>query len=148
MKKQILIRGLIGFPMGLAIGYVITILISLALAEGYYSPCAPAFTEQLGSEMGAVVLQAVLFGLLGSAFAAASTIWEMEHWSIAKQTGLYFLITAFVMLPIAYVANWMEHNLLGFLQHFGIFFAVFLLNWGIQYFVLKRKIKKMNEKLQ
>lgn len=148
MKKQALLRGLLGFPIGIAIGYVVTILISLAIGNGYYFPCVPALTEQLGNELLAVILQTVLCGLLGSAFAAASIIWELEHWSIAKQTGLYFLSTGFVMLPIAYVTNWMEHSFLGFLHYFGIFFAIFLINWIIQYFVWKIKIQKMNEKLK
>ena len=29
MKKQMILRGLLGFPLGIAIGYVITIIISL-----------------------------------------------------------------------------------------------------------------------
>ena len=29
MKKQVLLRGLQGFPLGIAIGYIITIIISL-----------------------------------------------------------------------------------------------------------------------
>ena len=48
MKKKLLLRGALGFPIGIAIGYVITICISLMWADGYYSPCAPELAEALG----------------------------------------------------------------------------------------------------
>ena len=86
MKKKLLLRGALGFP----IGYVITICISLMWAGGYYSPCAPELAEALGNEISAVILQALLCGLLGAGFAASSVIWEMESWSLVRQTGVYF----------------------------------------------------------
>ncbi len=148
MKKQVIRRGLLGFPLGVFIGYVITILVSLFFANGYYSPCVPGLVDAVGSEIGAVVVQAVLSGLLGSCFGAASLIWEKEDWSIAKQTGIYFLITAVTMLPIAYFNHWMEHSLAGFLLYAGIFIAIFLLMWVVQYCVWKRKIKDINRKME
>ena len=41
MKKKIFYRALIGFPIGISIGNLIMILISLGWANGYYSPCVP-----------------------------------------------------------------------------------------------------------
>ncbi|MEG0693772.1 MAG: DUF3021 domain-containing protein, partial [Oscillospiraceae bacterium] len=113
MKKKVFLRGLFGFPLGISIGYIITIFISLAFAKGYYSPCVPVLAELMGNEINAVILQATLSGLLGSAFAASSVIWEIENWSIAKQTGIYFLVISLVMMPIAYFTNWMKHSVLG-----------------------------------
>ncbi len=147
MKKQTLLRGLLGFPLGIAIGYVITIIISLGWGKGYYSPCVPSLVETVGSEIGAVVLQAVLSGLLGASFAAASVIWEIENWSIAKQTGIYFFIASITMLPIAYFTEWMEHTLIGFLLYFGTFIAIFIIIWMIQYCFWKRKIQALNKKI-
>ena len=34
MKKKIVLRSMLGFPLGLALGYLITILISLIYADG------------------------------------------------------------------------------------------------------------------
>ncbi len=147
MKKQILLRGLLGFPLGIAIGYIITIIISLGFGQGYYYPCVPSLIETVGSEIGAVVLQTLLNGLLGASFASASIIWEIENLSIAKQTGIYFFITSITMLPIAYFAEWMEHTLIGFLLYFGIFVAIFIIIWIIQYCFWKRKIQSLNKKI-
>lgn len=147
MKKKLFLRGALGFPIGIAIGYVITICISLRWAGGYYSPCAPELAEALGNEIRAVVLQALLCGLLGAGFAASSVIWEMESWSLVRQTGVYFLIISLIMLPIAYAAYWMEHSAAGFLSYFGVFVLIFAVIWGVQFAIGKRNVKKMNEKI-
>lgn len=147
MKKKLLLRGALGFPIGIAIGYVITICVSLMWAGGYYSPCAPELAEALGNEISAVILQALLCGLLGAGFAASSVIWEMESWSLVRQTGVYFLIISLIMLPIAYAAYWMEHSAAGFLSYFGVFVLIFAVIWGVQFAIGKRNVKKMNEKI-
>lgn len=148
MKSKALQRTLLGFPLGVFIGYTITILISLFAADGHYSPCVPALVDEFGSEIGAVIFQAVLCGLLGASFAAASLIWEKENWSIAKQTGVYFLVASITMFPIAYFTHWMEHSVSGFLLYVGIFAATFVLMWGIQYCIWKSKIKGINKKIK
>lgn len=148
MKKKVFLRGLLGFPIGLAIGYMITIAISLILADGYYSPCVPELISVTGSEINAVLLQAVLSGILGAGFGACSVIWEMESWGLVKQTGIYFLIVSVIMLPVAYVNYWMEHSVKGFFSYFGIFIAIFAVVWIAQYTVNKRRVGKMNENLQ
>ncbi len=38
MKKKIFLRGLLGFPIGITIGYLITIFISLIWGQNHYSP--------------------------------------------------------------------------------------------------------------
>ena len=92
MKKKIIKRSLFGFPLGITMGYLITILISLGWANGYYSPCVPELISLMGNEINAVILQTILCLILGVGFAASSVIWEMDSWSIVKQTGIYFLI--------------------------------------------------------
>ena len=146
MKKKAFLRGLFGFPLGIAVGYLVTIFISLSLGQGDYSPCVPAVLHTMGSEINAVILQTVLCGLLGSSFAACSLIWEIDHWSIAKQTCIYFLITSLVMMPIAYFTNWMQHTIVGFLIYFGIFVFIFIAVWFSQYIIWKSKVRKINTK--
>lgn len=148
MKKEVIKRGLFGFPVGIAIGFVITIIISAFVGDGVFYPVTPEFAETVGTELGAVVLQTVFCGIMGSGFAMASVIWEIDSWSLAKQSGVYFLIASLVMLPIAYISEWMEHSVVGVLSYIGIFVAIFVSVWLIQYFCWKRKIKKMNSSLK
>lgn len=147
LKKKIFHRILIGFPIGISIGNLIMILISLRWANGYYSPCVPGLITAMGNEINAVMIQTVLCGLLGIGFSASSVIWEIEHWSIVKQTGIYFLIISVIMLPIAYFMYWMEHSVTGFVSYFGIFILIFAVMWIIQFITGKHNVKKINKKL-
>lgn len=147
MKKQIILRSLIGMPIGITIGYSITIVFSLIFGQGYYFPCEPRFVSAMGSEIRAVIVQTVLCAILGISFTASSVIWEIEHWSLAKQTGIYFLITSVVMMPAAYFTHWMEHSLLGFIRYFGIFALIFVIIWVTQFIIGKNDVNKMNAKL-
>ena len=120
MKKKALIRGLIGFPGGVTICLVITIIESLIVGDGRFYACVPEFLELVGSEIMAVILQTVLAGLVGSVYGAASVIWELEGWSIAKQSGIFFAIAAVTMMPISYLLNWMEHSIAGIVSFFRV----------------------------
>lgn len=147
MKKKIILRGALGFPIGITIGYFITIFISLIWAEGYYSPCVPELVTVMGNEIKAVMIQALFCGLLGVGFGASGVIWEIEHWGIVKQTGIYFLIVSFIMMPIAYLLYWMEHSVAGFLSYFGIFALIFVFVWVIEFSIGKQNVKKLNDEL-
>lgn len=145
MKKSIIQRGLLGFPLGIAIGFVITVLISICLGDGSFYPVTPVLIETMGTELGAVVLQTVLCGIVGTGFAMASVIWEIDSWSLVKRTGIYFAIACVIMFPISYFANWMPHSAGGVLLYVGIFLAIFILAWLTQYFVWKSRIQKIND---
>lgn len=144
MKKKIIMRGLFGLPTGIAIGFVITLIISGCIGNGSFYPVTPELIDTMGNELNAVVLQTVLCAIMGAGFAAASVIWELDSWSLAKQSGIYFMIISVIMLPIAYFTNWMKHTVLGVLSYMAIFAAIFVVVWLSQYLLWKRKIKKMN----
>ncbi len=148
MKKKLLARAALGAPLGIAISYLITIAISAVMGWGVYSPCVPSLVDSVGTEVGAVAVQAGLSALLGAAFGAASLIWKMERWSIAKQTGLYFLVSSLAMMPVAYCAHWMERTLGGILSYFGIFLAIFVLVWIIQYLFWRNRVRLLNKRVE
>ena len=145
MKKKMIQRGLLGFPLGIAIGFVITVIISMCIGDGSFYPVTPELIDTMKNELNAVILQTILCGILGTGFAMASVIWEIDSWSLAKQSGIYFAIACVIMFPISYFANWMPHSTAGILSYVGIFVAIFLAAWVTQYSVWKRKIKKMQE---
>ena len=147
MKKAIISRALMGFPAGIAIGQCISLLVSAILGGGEFQACVPAFVAAMGSELAAVALQTLLCGVLGAASAASSVVWAAD-WSLLKRTVVNFLLLTGAMLPIAYVTGWMEHSVKGFLLYFASFTLIFALIWLVQYLALKRRVKKLNEKVQ
>ena len=147
MKKKILIRAFLGALIGIVINYLITIVISAIIGDGIFYPCVPSFTERYGNEVTAVIVQTILSAVLGGGFSMASLIWEMDDWSLLKQTGVYFAIITILMMTVAYICEWMEHSLRGVLSYFGIFFAIFVVIWVIRYMSWKIRISKIKEKL-
>lgn len=148
MKRKIIKRGFLGFPLGVAIGYVITVIISVFVGDGSFYPVTAELIDTMGNELNAVVFQTVLCGIMGMGYAMASVIWDIDSWSLAKQSGVYFAIACVVMFPIAYIANWMKHDIVGILSYAGIFVAIFIFVWLIQYLVWKDKVKRMNDGIQ
>ena len=148
MRKKLLLRALLGIPTGVLIGQLVTIFVSFGVGDGAYYPCAPALTEVMGNEVWAVTFQTLFCGLLGAVFAGASLIWETERWSLARQTVVYFLITAPLLMLTAYLCGWMPSGVLGFLYEFGIYAGTFAVIWLAQYLTLRAKLKRMNQKIQ
>ena len=141
-------RGVVGFPVGIATGFVITLIISACIGDGSYYPVTPELIGSMDNELNAVILQTVLCGIMGTGFAMASVIWELDSWSLAKQSGIYFLTACIIMFPIAYMTNWMKHSTTGILSYVGIFVMIFIVVWIAQYLSWKRKIKRMNDCFQ
>lgn len=146
MKKKVLLRALLGAPLGLALSCLITILISFMVGDGTYYPVVPSLSEFCGSELKAVLLQALCSLLYGAAWAGASVIWETD-WSLLAQTLLHLLICSCATFPIAWLLHWMSHSAAGVLIYFGIFFGIYLVIWLCQYGSIRRKLRKINQQL-
>lgn len=147
--KKALLRGIYGAPLGVFIGYTITILIALVNPNGgEYNPVVPQLAEQLNSEIAAVVMQYVLLAIMGFGYAVSSAVYEVEPWGIAKQTIIHFLIITISTFPVAYACYWMKHSLFGILSYVGIFIGFYLVGWLSQMYFWSRRIRKINEKLR
>ena len=146
MKKKVFLRCLAGAPVGLAISTVITIIISLAMGDGKYYAVPPQLAADCGSEIKAVIIQAIFSMLYGAAFSGASVIWDTD-WSLTKMTVVHFLICSAATFPTAYLMRWMEHSVGGVLLYFVQFVVIYVIIWIISYMATKRKIEAFNKKI-
>lgn len=147
MKHKAILRALIGAPLGITINVLIAILISLTVGDGRFYAVVPELTETCGSEIAAVCVQAALSAVCGAAFAGASVLWELEGWSLLKQTAAHFAVSSAATLPVAYAARWMPHTAAGALLYFGIFAAIYAGIWVIQYLRIRKAVRGMNRSL-
>lgn len=147
MKGKVISRCLIGAPVGLTISHIILLIISVCINNGTFSPVHPALTEQCGNELNAVLVQTICSILYGAAFAGASVVWEVERWSLFKQTAVHCAIITTATLPIAYLMHWMHHSIVGALLYLAVFFVIYVAVWLSQYLVMKRRIKALNAKV-
>jgi len=65
MKKQWIEISLIGIVSGLAANQLVCFVASKALRLGYYAACPAWLPERVGGEMNAVLLQMILFSMIG-----------------------------------------------------------------------------------
>lgn len=144
--KKILLRSLIGAPIGVTVSLIITAVISMLIGDGNYYPVVPSAIDSFGSEMTAVLVQTILSFVYGAAYGGASVIWESE-WSILKMTLAHLLICSVATLPIAYVMHWMKHSPQGILRYFAIFFGIYFVIWLSQYAGMRKKINEINQGL-
>ena len=147
MKKEILKRSLFGAPIGIAIGVIITIIISLAFGDGKFYAVVPDLVNDMGSEINAVILQTVLCMVYGAAWAGASVVWDAEGWSLLKMTLVHLAIASVATFPIAFFARWMPHTLAGILMYIGIFLFIYAGIWVSQYSSMKKRVQEMNAKI-
>lgn len=147
MFKEVLKRSALSALGGLFITQLLGVIISLCIGDGNYYPVVPSLTEQIGSEIGAVIFQTVCSLLYGAVFGGMSIIWEIDNWNILKQTVVHFLVVSIVTLPIAYFTQWMERSVIGAISYFAVFAIIYVFIWFSQYMAIKKRINKVNRKL-
>ncbi len=147
MKKKVILRSLLGAPLGIAVSFLITVGISLTVGDGNYYPVAPELVGDFGTEINAVLAQTLCSMLYGAVFAGASLIWEAERWSLLRMTVTHLLVVSLSTLVVAYFMRWMSRSLGGITLYFLIFIGIYLIIWLAQYQAMKRRIREMNEGL-
>lgn len=149
MKNKILFRSLLGAPIGVTVSLIITIIFSLCMGRGEYFPAPHELIDWCGGNATiAVIVQLICSLVVGAVCGGSSVIWEIEKWSLLKQTLVHFAVIAVPFFGIGYVMNWMPHHIYGALGYVGGFVAIYLIMWLSIYFKIKAKIKKMNRQLQ
>lgn len=148
MKKKVLQRALFGAPIGLAISMVISIIISYCLGDGKFYFVPPALISDCGNEINAVLLETLLSFLYGAAFAGASVIWEVDNWSILRQTVTHLLVCSVFTFPIAFAGRWMDHTVSGVISYIVIFIAIYVSIWVSIMLSYKRRLKSINNSIK
>lgn len=147
MKKKIIFRGLIGAPIGIMIVTFILIFISISQKDGVFYAITPELLNVSKNELSAVIFQTVCVLIYGSIWGMASIIWDMEEWSILKQTLTHLIVVSISTFFVAYNLYWMPHSILPIISYFIIFFIIYLIIWIIKYLSIRKKIIQINEKI-
>lgn len=148
MKKKLVYRCLLGAPIGVLVSLIITIIISLCTGNGEYFPAPHELMDFCDNTITAVCIQMVCSLLIGAVAGGSSVIWDVEQWSLLKQTLIHFIVISIPFFTVGYILNWLPHHLYGALGYAGAFILVYLIMWVSIYFSIKTKIKKMNSQLQ
>ncbi|MBD5559197.1 MAG: DUF3021 domain-containing protein [Clostridia bacterium] len=148
LGREALRRGLIGLPWGVVINIVITLAISAAAGTGSYYAVTPALASLTGSEVGAMALQTLLCALLGMIGGMLSVIWQIERWSLLRQTAVFFAACLGAMMIVELLCGWIEPSWTAIGRAVAIFSALFVIQWFVLFFWYRRGVSKLNEKLR
>ncbi|MBS4770855.1 DUF3021 domain-containing protein [Carnobacteriaceae bacterium zg-ZUI240] len=78
-------------------------------------------------------------GLAATAIGAFSVIYEIEKWSLFKQSAIHFIAMLCTVYPCLLTSSWFVINSpMDYLVVFGIFLAVGVVMWTISYFIFGR----------
>lgn len=147
MKKKVLFRSLFGLLSGVALGQLIAIVISAVKGDGLFYAVIPELVNDFGGELSAAIVQTILLGVVGAIVGAASMIWELDRWSLTKQTGAHFCLFAIPFTIVAYVLYWIPRSVGGVVAWVFVLVVIYVVIWCGAYFSTKRKIQKINDQL-
>ena len=147
VKKEVIKRAIIGFMTGIFVGHTISILESLITHDGNFYAVSAALVELTGTNLGAVIVQYFLTGIMGAVFASSSVIFEMDEWSLLRQTATHFVIVSVLSYIAGFLCRWFPHTVGSTLIWFGVFIFVYIIFWVCFMLYYKNKVKKINEAL-
>ncbi len=148
MLNKIIKRTLFGFATGVFIGYTIFIIESLFIGDGNFHSVYPFLKAHTSSELTAVIIQYFVTALIGITFSTSSIIFELDNWSLLKQTIVHFIMTSIVMYFAGFACGWFPHNLASTLIWFGFFLVIYIIFWISFYLYYKRQTREINESLK
>jgi hypothetical protein len=136
-----------GFITGVLLGQVVQILISLKLGQGTYLPVLDHFRELFPNELTAAIVQFILTGCIGIAFATTSLVFDIAKWGLLKQYTIHFCVTALIWVPIV-VLLWAPEASIGIWIVLINFLGTYPLIGWIQYTRSKKDIRQINQAIQ
>ncbi|HFU3802038.1 TPA: DUF3021 family protein, partial [Streptococcus suis] len=84
-----------------------------------------------------------IVGIILSCVLAASVIYEIENWSLAKQSIIHFIVMSFTVFPCLLLSGWFEVNtFLDCFKVFAIFSSVGIVLWGVSYLIFGKLLSK------
>ena len=84
-----------------------------------------------------------LVGVIISVVASATVIYDIEKWSLLKQSIVHFIIMLLSVFPCLLISGWFDLNSTkDFFQVLGIFLLCGVFLWSIGYFVFGKLLSK------
>ena len=143
MVRRLLVRLYHGFSITMAVDIIVHLIVVRIVG----TVVTPEFAARFSSEATAMLVQLLLVGVIGMAFAGAAMIFEMERWSYLKQGILHFLATAAVWMPIAWFC-WTPYSGRGLALTILGWTLTYIVTWWVQYMVWKRDVCRVNRQIR
>ncbi len=147
MIKKFIKKSIMAIPINISINYLIVLFISLSIGNGKFYPVSPNTIAVVGSEMKAVLIQLLIIFILAITYGGGSIIWEIEEWSLLKQTISFYLLNAIPTMGIMYFSDMQAFSTGLLISTFIIYTLIFVIIWFANYISYRNKINKINKNL-
>ena len=148
MKKKIVRHCLFGAHAGISVYVVFTLLASWLRGDGKYYYTSGHLAQIYGTEVNAVAAACTGAMLIGMIWASATLIYQETDWSLLRQTVIHCAVCVIPSLLIAYMMYWVPRSWDGLRQYLTVFGVLYVLNWTVQYFGMKKRVQRINEELR
>lgn len=148
MAKKILKRCMVGAPWGVALQILVVVLYSYRRGDGEIYHASAWLLGVYGTELNAFAAECLGAMLIGMLWAASALIFQETDWSLLKQTAVHFAVCMVPSLVIGFVLHWLPRNRYGLLQNLLLFGLLYVVNWVVQFFWMRRRVKQMNAQLK
>lgn len=145
MTTQLLKHTGTGALAGVTIGTLQSVAFS-AINGPQYLPGVPDFLAGFANENTAVLVQLVVYALLGALCVLASAIYDVERLSIATATLTHVGLIGGGVFAAGWFLKWFSaHTALRFVVAFLLIYAAL---WAISWLYYSRTVKTVNARLR
>ena len=131
------------FLIGVGIGSIIEIFISLAIGE--ITLGVPEFLNRQDSILKARIIELILYGGFGIISFIGDKIIKEDN--LLKASLIHFSILAIYFIIVGFYLKWLP-NIQTAISSLIFFVIIYLIIWALIYFSTKSEIEKLNKKFK
>lgn len=144
MKRKLLIRGLIGFLLGVAMMLLIPALFNRG-PDGTVNYCSFELIARVGgSRSSAMAVSLLLYGLYGACCMGGTLLYELDSWPLTPATAVHYAVIALGYALAASLLRW-DLSLRQLLIIEALMTVGFFLIWLFMYLRYKGKVRELNQ---
>jgi len=132
--KLIITRGMIGIMIGLSMGY--SVVLALTLINGSYT-----------FDGGVLMYNYSLAVMVGFYMAAVTVVFDVEEWSLLKQTVIHGLLN-FVYIMMAFVIGWAPSSMMLRILFVIAYVVAYIIVWIYFKSYWTKKAYELNENVK
>ena len=145
IQRYCLTMAIIGFIMGVFIEFSITIMINMGCGD--ISLIARNLSERYG-DVGALVIQIVLPGLMGAVNFASTFVYESDRLNLITATFIHASIVIISVLSVGSFMGWFELTPASVVVFLALIIVIYFMIWFLMYTKSKTVVKEINEALE
>ncbi|MCR5098685.1 MAG: DUF3021 domain-containing protein [Lachnospiraceae bacterium] len=147
-RTRIVYQSVLGVALGMIIG------VGLCAIIGYVqyrevSYCAPEFVDYIGDPAKALVIEALICGIMGGIDWGSATVYYLESWSVLRATITHFIVVMVVYYPIAFYLRWLSPSeMTDNMTVFACMCVAYVMIWLSNYLSSRARVREINRDLE